>query len=45
MTLGGPGCKLVRSEAANASMRPVMVLLDPPSLDDSAGGFSLRGAV
>ena len=27
--LGGQRCKLIRSEAANASMRPVMVLLDP----------------
>jgi hypothetical protein len=38
MILGGPGCKLVRSEAAKARMRPVTVVVDPPSLDDLAGG-------
>src|SRR3954451_20502747 len=38
MTLGGPGCKLARSEAADARMRPVMVVVDQPSLDDLAGG-------
>src|SRR3954453_11729809 len=38
MGLGGPGCKLVRGETAKARMRPVMVVIDPPSLDDLSGG-------
>src|SRR5947209_12854772 len=36
MALGGPGCKLVRGETAKARMRPVMVVVDPPSLNDLA---------
>jgi hypothetical protein len=30
--------KLVRGETAKARMRAVMVVIDPPSLDDLAGG-------
>src|SRR5438309_9048303 len=36
MALGGPGCKVVRGETAKARMRPVMVVVDPPSLNDLA---------
>ena len=36
LVLSGPGCELVRGEAAQARVRPVKVVVDPPSLDDPA---------
>ena len=36
MVRSGPGCKLVRGEAAQARVRPVLVVVDPPFFDDAA---------
>ena len=42
MVLSGPGCELVRCEAAEVRVRPVAVVVDPPSFDRRAPGKPQR---